>query len=115
MALTLILFAHCLWLLLTAHVLCDTVLQGGLSQMKNPTHNPPGSGQMPWQVAMLAHGMIHGTAVLLITGSFALCITEAVAHAIIDYMKCSGRIGIKTDQAMHAILKVLYAATVALS
>ena len=107
------LFVRTLWFLLVAHVLCDIQLQGDLSRMKNHTLNPRSAGGFPWQIALLAHGAIHGTAVYLITGSFALCLTETFAHALIDYLKNCGKFSIKVDQIMHALLKVLYAATVA--
>lgn len=100
-------FIHTLWWLVVAHVICDLMLQGDLSRLKHPTTQASG---MPWQVAMLAHGMIQGSAVWYITGRFELCLLETAAHSTIDYFKCVGRINLEVDQGLHVLCKIVWIA-----
>jgi hypothetical protein len=107
LTLSLYIFAKLLWLLLVAHILCDFQLQGpSISQAKN--HKTATTG-LPWQGVMMAHGMIHGAAVILLTGSLMLGAIECVAHMTIDYIKNDGLISFKADQALHVACKVVYA------
>ncbi len=100
-----------LLLLLAAHALCDYPLQGDfLSKAKNRQAPLPG---VPWFQALGAHALIHGGAVMLLTGAWWLALFEVAAHAVIDDAKCAGRIGFNTDQALHIACKVAYAAIVA--
>ena len=95
-----------LFYLLAAHALCDFPLQGDyLARGKNHKAPLPGS---PWFLLLLAHALIHGGAVALVTGNVWLGIAETVAHASIDYAKCDGRIGYVTDQGAHVACKVAW-------
>jgi len=92
--------------LLVMHALADYPLQGSfLSEAKNP--NTP-LGRQFWPYALSAHGLIHGGAVWLITGSVWLCLAEVVAHAVIDLAKCEGWFGMFVDQALHGLCKVAW-------
>lgn len=93
--------------MIAAHALADYPLQGDfLAKAKNRT--APIAG-VPWYQALGAHAIIHGAAVAAITRSPALGIAETVIHAITDDLKCRGRIGYNTDQAIHVACKVLWA------
>ncbi len=95
-----------LLLLLAAHCLCDYPLQGDfLAKGKN--HTAPLSG-VPWYQCLWAHSMIHAGAVALITGSLWLGCAELGVHFVIDYLKCSGKFGFNTDQALHIACKILW-------
>lgn len=97
--------------LLAGHALCDYPLQGDfLARAKNRFAALPG---VPWYQALGAHAIIHGAAVALITGMPLLGLAEALCHAIIDDMKCAGRISFNGDQAMHVFCKAVWV-TVAL-
>lgn len=98
-----------LFQLLAAHALCDFPLQGDyLSRGKN--HKAPLSGS-PWLLLLVAHALIHGGAVAVLTGSVYLGVAETVAHAVTDYAKCDGRIGYTTDQAVHVVCKIAWTVT----
>lgn len=92
--------------LIAAHALCDYPLQGGfLARAKNRTVPIPG---VPWYQALGAHAAIHGGAVALLTGVPLLGLAEAVLHAFIDDLKCTGKIGFNTDQALHVLCKAAW-------
>ena len=93
-------------LLLLGHALADYPLQGDfLAKAKNHTAPIPG---VPWWQAMAAHCAIHAGFVFAITQSPALAVVEFVAHFATDRLKCAGRIGFNTDQAIHVACKVGY-------
>ena len=92
--------------LIIAHAVCDYPLQGDfLSKAKNRAAPIPG---VPWYQALGAHAIMHGGAVWLITGFWWLGALEAVAHALIDDSKCTGKIGFNTDQFAHVVCKALW-------
>lgn len=93
--------------LMVGHVVSDYPLQGDfLARAKN--HKAPIPG-FPWYQALGAHALIHGGSVWLITGIWWLGAAEMIAHAMIDWLKCEGCIGLNTDQAMHATCKGVWA------
>lgn len=96
-----------LWLLICGHALADFPLQGDfLACGKNQTNPIPG---VPWWQCLLAHSLIHGGTVTLITGSVGLGFIEFCVHATIDFQKCKGTFGYNVDQALHILTKlVLY-------
>ncbi|HMF74292.1 MAG TPA: DUF3307 domain-containing protein [Bryobacteraceae bacterium] len=99
-------FARLLLLLLAGHALCDYPLQGDfLARGKN--HKAPLPG-IPWWQCLAAHSMIHAGAVMLITGSLWLALTELVIHTATDYAKCDSRITFNQDQAVHVTCKLLW-------
>jgi len=98
---------HILILLIFGHALADYPLQGDfLARAKNRTAPIPG---FPWWQALTAHAVIHAGVVYLITGSAGLAAAELVAHWITDDLKCRGKIGLNTDQAIHIICKIVWA------
>lgn len=94
--------------LLAGHALADYPLQGDwLSKAKNHKLELV-PGQAIWPLALLSHSAIHALAVLLATGSVGLAAAEFVAHTIIDYAKCDGRISYNIDQWLHISCKVVW-------
>jgi hypothetical protein len=92
--------------LVGGHFIADYPLQGDfLAKAKNRT--APISG-FPWWQALGAHAAIHGTFVALITGVWWLFFAELLAHFITDDLKCRGKIGINTDQAIHIACKLVW-------
>jgi len=57
------------------------------------------------------HGFFHGALVFMVTGNWLFLLIEWVSHATIDWYKCKGRISFMEDQALHLLLKVVYAAS----
>lgn len=105
-------FIPLLLALLVGHALADYPLQGDfLARAKNRFSAMPG---VPWYQALGAHAAIHGGFVAVITGYWWLGVAEAVAHAMIDDLKCRGAIGFNTDQALHAACKFSWVAVVLL-
>lgn len=99
--------ARLLFALLVGHAMCDFPLQGEyLARGKNHLAPLPGS---PWPILLAAHALIHGGAVALVTGSVSLGVVEAIAHAVIDYAKCDGRISYAGDQIAHVVCKIAWA------
>lgn len=93
-------------LLIGWHALADYPLQGDfLAKAKNPIAPIPG---VPWWQALGAHSAIHAVGVMVITSSPLLACIEFVSHALIDWAKCTGRIGFNADQAIHVAMKVGY-------
>ena len=62
----------------------------------------------PWYYWLLAHALVHGGFVYLITGSLVLGVVETVLHTIIDFCKCEHWIGFHVDQSLHILCKVGY-------
>jgi hypothetical protein len=92
--------------LLVGHALCDLPLQPGRLSVKKRAPGLLGA----W--ALCAHGLIHGGAVALATGSVPIGIAETVLHASIDKLKCKDVIGLGTDQVLHVCCKLLWVAIV---
>jgi hypothetical protein len=101
--------------MLVGHAVCDYPLQGDfLARGKN--HRAPLPG-VPWQIILTAHALIHAGAVGLITGSMWLAVAELAWHFIIDFSKSEGWFGdgaraFTTDQALHVVCKIAWAAIV---
>ncbi|WP_152045451.1 DUF3307 domain-containing protein [Aureimonas psammosilenae] len=96
--------------MLALHALCDYPLQGDwLSKAKNHklTLVP---GEAIWPGALACHAGIHASAVWMVTQSWLLAAFELIAHSVIDYAKCDGRLSYNQDQAMHVGCKVTWAA-----
>ncbi|MCA0318192.1 MAG: DUF3307 domain-containing protein [Proteobacteria bacterium] len=99
--------------MLIAHAVCDYPLQGDwLSKAKN--HNLSlVPGEVIWPHALAAHAGIHAGAVWFLTGSIVLGALEFVAHCLIDWAKCDGRLSYNQDQALHVLCKVVWAVLLA--
>lgn len=95
-----------LFLLLAGHALADYPLQGDFLATGKSRAKP--TPFIPWYQALGAHAAIHGGLVAIITGIWWLGVLEAVAHAVIDDAKCTGKIGFNTDQALHIACKALW-------
>lgn len=95
-----------LFSLLFWHCLADYPLQGDfLSKAKNHTNPIPG---VPFYQALGAHSLIQGAGVAVLTGNLWLGCAEAVTHAIIDYLKCDGKLTYNQDQFIHVGCKVIW-------
>jgi hypothetical protein len=96
------------WLMF-GHCLADYPLQGNfLSTLKR--RKPPYIGPGLWVIGLPTHACIHAGSVLFFTQSPLLCALEFVTHAAIDFTKCEGHIGFRTDQALHVACKVTWVA-----
>jgi hypothetical protein len=103
-------FVTILCLLIFGHALADYPLQGDfLARAKNRTAPIPG---FPWWQALTAHAVIHAGTVGVITGSIGLGLAELCAHWVTDDLKCRGKIGLNTDQAIHIGCKIAWAVIV---
>lgn len=106
-----------LFLLFAAHALVDFTFQTEwIAREKNRHAGPParydpvlhGPVQTVWPYVMTAHAVQHGAAVYLVTQSLSLGLAETVAHWVIDFLKCEKVYGIHTDQALHALCKLIW-------
>lgn len=98
-----------LFYLIAAHFLCDFSLQSdAMAINKNRNANTELQQHVNWQWWMVAHCMIHGGAVAVITGNVWLGIAEVVAHFIIDFGKCERYYNISVDQALHMLCKLIW-------
>ena len=94
------------------HAVVDCVLQDpGLFQMGKLKQ--VGSrwvdGSIHWPYWLLAHGLLNGWAVAIVTDSPILGIAETGAHVSIDLGKMRGVYGVHVDQAAHWACKVAWA------
>lgn len=104
-----------LFWLIVGHAVMDFWAQSdSLAKMKN-RHRDPAQfappGQKPqamWVYALTAHALMHGAAVMLITGRIELALAETFCHWGIDFGKCENWYGIHVDQAMHVMCKVVW-------
>lgn len=79
-------------LLIFAHALADYPLQGTwIATTKS--HVDRHQSEYPWYQSLMAHSVIHGGFVGLITGSLLLGLGETLAHFVIDYLKSNGTFG----------------------
>jgi Protein of unknown function (DUF3307) len=97
-----------LWMLIFGHALADYALQSGdMAVGKNSKLND--GENVPWPYWLLAHGVIHGGVVTILTGSVWLGFAECIIHTITDKLKCSGIINLHQDQAIHIASKAAWA------
>jgi hypothetical protein len=97
------------FMLVVGHAVCDYPLQGeAVAINKNPLANTPLQKMVPWWYWNMAHALMHGGAVALITGSVWLGIAETVCHFVIDYGKCLGKYSIHVDQVLHMVCKMAW-------
>lgn len=95
-----------LFYLLVSHVLCDYPLQGDfLARGKNHKNPIPG---IPFYQCLLAHALIQGGGVAVVTGSLKLGILEFIIHTFIDFGKCQGLYNFNIDQLFHIICKLAW-------
>lgn len=97
--------------LIVAHAICDTALQSdSMARGKNRRRAVERASKYSpaWFHWLLAHALIHGGAVALVTGVWWLGAAETVCHAAIDYNKCEDRFGMTTDQVLHYVCKALW-------
>ena len=103
-----------IFLLLCGHALADFALQSDwMAKNKNrnnpSTYIPPGQKYTPtWFYVLGAHGLIHGLAVYLVTGSLLCGVIETIGHFTIDFAKCESWTDPHMDQLFHIIMKGLY-------
>ena len=100
-------FLNLLALICMAHFLGDFGLQSDRMALEKC---PGCSGSVPWQWWLSGHGAIHGLLVGLITGQPLLGLAEWGLHCLIDLGKCRRRYSMSTDQALHLLCKVMWAA-----
>ena len=94
-------------LMLGWHALADYPLQGDfLAKAKNRAASIPG---VPWYQALGAHAAIHAVGVAVITGSLWIGLAELACHALIDDLKCTGKLTFNQDQSAHVACKIVWA------
>jgi hypothetical protein len=94
-------------LLVMGHFVADF----GLQNDRMAVEKCPGKGvALPWQWWLGSHAAIHGFFVAVLTGVPLLGLGEWVLHAAIDLAKCRKRYGLRADQGLHILTKVLWAA-----
>jgi len=109
-----------LFALLIGHALADYPLQGAFLAKAKDRHSDSGAmfaESVPpkglWIHALTAHSLVHAGSVWIVTGSVVLALVELVLHWIIDFAKCEGWTGFTTDQMLHVLCKIGYAAVIA--
>ena len=101
-------FLETLFWLGVLHAFTDYVFQPeAMARYKEPDSTPP-PGYGPWWFSALAHGLVNAGGVALVT-SVGCGLGELILHPVIDYLKCTHRIGAVTDQLLHASCKLLWA------
>jgi len=100
---------ECMFWLIAGHAVADFALQTRwMTVAKNQHSSLNLEAEVVWPIALSAHGLIHGAAVALVTGSTLLGVLEAGSHVVIDYAKSDGRFGLYADQILHVLCKVIW-------
>jgi hypothetical protein len=100
-------FGALLFWMAVAHCYFDFPGQGDfLSMLKNHTHKV---GERYWLYGLVSHGLIHAGAVAFLTGHISLGLAELVVHAVIDRLKCAGKLTFHMDQWLHFLSKLVWA------
>jgi len=101
------------WLLF-AHAITDLALQHDyIGTYKWRCNNS--TTKTRWVAVSVAHGMINGAGVALVTGNVYLGWAESVAHTAIDYGTTERWWGLAVDQALHFSCKVLWVALICMN
>jgi hypothetical protein len=95
-----------LFLMLAGHAFADFAIQ---TEYTSRAKRPGGSANVPWQMALLYHSLIHGGIVALVTGYWLLGVAETIAHMWLDYGKGREWISARTDQLAHIACKIVWA------
>ncbi|MGD8384101.1 MAG: DUF3307 domain-containing protein [Lysobacterales bacterium] len=97
---------------LVGHALGDFVFQRDIMARSKSRHaeihQTAGKGFPGWYYWLLAHALIHGGTVFLISGSLLLGVIETLLHSLIDFGKCERWYSIHVDQALHILCKFAY-------
>ena len=97
-------------MLLVGHAVADFALQtsamfyGKDRNILSDYDNAP-----KWQIWLSAHSLIHGGAVMIVTGSLWFALAEVILHWVIDFAKCEGWTNPQQDQLLHIVCKAGYA------
>lgn len=95
--------------LAAAHFIIDFPLQGDTTaREKSPRSTTELQRHVPWPYWLTAHAFSHAAAVAVITGSLKAALFELVGHALIDWLKSTGRLSIHQDQAAHLGMKLSF-------
>jgi hypothetical protein len=102
---------HTVFALIALHFLCDFPLQGEF--LARGKHHRLGLAGVPWPICLFAHAFIQSAGVALIL-PLPFAAAELGAHATIDWCKSEGLLGLGErgfwfDQALHILLRVLWA------
>ena len=97
------------FLLLVGHAVCDYPLQGDTVALNKNRHAKTElQKHVPFYYWLIAHALMHGGTVALITGSVVLGVCETLTHCVIDFLKCEKIFNIHIDQALHFLCKIIW-------
>lgn len=84
------------------------VFDAGLQTYYIASHKSPLSGE-GWFWVLLAHSVINGAGVYLVTRNIWLGIAETIAHFFIDLGSSSKTYSLTVDQGLHFTTKLVWA------
>lgn len=90
--------------LLMGHAVADFALQSDAMAKgkRGVALVPPGQRYTPvWPYWLVAHSLVHGAAVMVITGGIWMAVFATVAHVVVDFGKTRNCYGIHMDQSLH--------------
>ena len=101
--------------LIIGHAFSDFVFQSDwMAKTKNPNFRidprliEPQKPQIVWPYVLIAHALVNGGIVYLITGNVWLGFFETVIHWIVDFGKCKNWYGFHIDQMIHILCKLIW-------
>ena len=105
-----------LYLLLAAHFVADFSLQSNtMGTEKRRSSTTELQKIVPWYWWLTGHAMTHGFLTwavlglwLQFPGAVYIAMAETIAHWVIDFGKCEGDYGLKVDQALHLVCKIMW-------
>lgn len=102
-------------MLLIGHAICDFPLQSAWMAAAKSHKHVTIPGETIWPGVLAAHAGIHAGAVWLITGSAVLGLAEFLAHFVIDWTKCDGRLTFNQDLSLHILCKIAWVTILSLN
>jgi len=97
---------------LVGHALGDYVFQRDIMARAKcrhaEIHKTAGKNFPGWYYWLLAHALVHGGTVFLISGNLVLGVVETFLHTMIDFCKCEHWFSIHVDQSLHILCKLVY-------
>jgi len=104
---------YLLFPLLMGHAVADFALQSAdMAAGKRGGGGTVPAGQKPqvtWVYWLTAHSLIHGAAVMVITGGIYMAAFATAAHFLVDFGKTRNHYGIHVDQTLHLVTLAIIA------
>ena len=97
------------FLLIAGHAVADYVLQTDRMERYKHPQQPRRAYLGPWWWWLLAHSLVNGIMVSLLTQNWWLGLLETKLHFWVDYAKMRHWVSTNEDQSIHVLSKLVWA------